>query len=1035
MEQQHLQTLVAGTSDIILCPLGCREEISRRNISFHVAKECIKRIIPCEYGCDEIIQAGFWKEHEIVCKHKKYPCGYGSASCTRSLSNWFRYDGAGCEHLIQCKHHQSSVFMWAIVKGQMKLLAYIFDKLSSNIFESITLETNRGDTALTQACKHGKIEIVRLLLHKLQLIANKRGGFSLSQFINHETSRGKIALVEASCNNHVDVIKFLLTHHASTLIKSRAYNLTALEWAYKLGKEDVINELLKAFKTEYRIKQLFILISLGKLDIIKKIIDGGEKYRLNHLNLLELELQNLVQKETNVNLMQAEEVQAKTKELLKKIEVARIMAFIVPNGHTVLSWACAVGNVDVVRELLKKGATVGYGDDYFVWSARIIQAIYRDHHWKARNKCSVVNLLQRRFSLTCFIKTMSQRMFHRRSAIRSPLGEAFFNGNASILKVFQDENIAMGLACKSSLLEPSGILPRHNNILRGLGHTREETKKILSLADCARLGRNMFQTPIWIHGVGWKGGKKYLDDKYNQTVFVAESLVAGQLNNIHLIHSLKKKKRLEKAKQISAIKWNNQMEQSINAGDFVGMINCAKNGVDINTETKEGITPLMRAAMEDADALNHCTCTNEAGEPVSAVSYLLDRLLMRPSVDYESKRGYTALAYACLHGRLNPARDLLIRGAIIDQQMSTTGLTPLMIVSIKGKDQIAKLLIDNGADIYMNDHRGKNAFDLALEHDSLDTLALLENAKRGSILRASAGRNIYKTNYPCQWGCGFFDTEEELKLSHEFECIWRYVDCEFCDISNLRFKDKNEHENEICKMRPKKCMLCKNVIPLIKMPEHTRIHCKERFVTCSQCMDTRIKASQINSHSNNKCSHRRIPCRYSCGKLIPKIFLSRHEKRECPNRPIRCFSCNSLLMSKDKSNHDDFSCIKREISCKYCKNKIRNDEMHLHIQNCMKSIVNCNNSHNGCKWSGPKTMLTKHLACSCDYMFKEKCPLGCSIMLRKIDIESHITHDCDRREILCVLCGETIVAASQKSHLKFKCVMKIPQSLRIQFCI
>ncbi len=77
-----------------------------------------------------------------------------------------------------------------------------------------------------------------------------------------------------------------------------------------------------------------------------------------------------------------------------------------------------------------------------------------------------------------------------------------------------------------------------------------------------------------------------------------------------------------------------------------------------------GMTPLMRAGMEDVHSPMHEWCENFIGERVTAVAFLSDRISPhRPSVDYENRLGYTALAMACMHGRLEAILDLVDRGA------------------------------------------------------------------------------------------------------------------------------------------------------------------------------------------------------------------------------------------------------------------------------------------------------------------------------------------------------------------------------------
>ena len=80
----------------------------------------------------------------------------------------------------------------------------------------------------------------------------------------------------------------------------------------------------------------------------------------------------MMRKELNDKRKSFKRSDARILQLEKQLEVARLMTVIIPGtGQTLLTWACATGNAEIVGDLLTNGADVDYGDDYYNWSARI----------------------------------------------------------------------------------------------------------------------------------------------------------------------------------------------------------------------------------------------------------------------------------------------------------------------------------------------------------------------------------------------------------------------------------------------------------------------------------------------------------------------------------------------------------------------------------------------------------------------------------------------------------------------------------------
>ena len=98
------------------------------------------------------------------------------------------------------------------------------------------------------------------------------------------------------------------------------------------------------------------------------------------------------------------------------------------------------------------------------------------------------------------------------------------------------------------------------------------------------------------------------------------------------------------------------------------------------------------------------------------------------SVDKVNRAGMTALHAACFHGRANAVVLLLEHGADINAQsrIYCKNATPLHLAIARGHKQIARVLVDAGADVTLADHDGFSPVDLAVEHKQWSTLAFIQ---------------------------------------------------------------------------------------------------------------------------------------------------------------------------------------------------------------------------------------------------------------------------------------------------------------------
>ncbi|XP_061555270.1 KN motif and ankyrin repeat domain-containing protein 1b [Phycodurus eques] len=133
---------------------------------------------------------------------------------------------------------------------------------------------------------------------------------------------------------------------------------------------------------------------------------------------------------------------------------------------------------------------------------------------------------------------------------------------------------------------------------------------------------------------------------------------------------------------------------------------------DANKQNKAGYTPIMLAALAAVDR----------AEDMSVVEQLFDRGHVNAKA---GQAGQTALMLAVSHGRVEMARALLARGAVVNAQ-DDEGSTALMCASEHGHAAMVKLLLDRpDCDAALTDSDDSTALSIALEAGHNDIAVLL----------------------------------------------------------------------------------------------------------------------------------------------------------------------------------------------------------------------------------------------------------------------------------------------------------------------
>jgi len=142
--------------------------------------------------------------------------------------------------------------------------------------------------------------------------------------------------------------------------------------------------------------------------------------------------------------------------------------------------------------------------------------------------------------------------------------------------------------------------------------------------------------------------------------------------------------------------------------DFVGAKKYIKNGADVNEENENGESVL-------AIGIRH-HCDDE----------LLDLLVENGANIYDfDSEGVSIFDMAITYNNLHMYEHILKSGIDVNKTNRKSGFTPLMCAACYGRIEIAKSLLDQGADKNTLDLRGFSALDFARKMNKKTVLDIL----------------------------------------------------------------------------------------------------------------------------------------------------------------------------------------------------------------------------------------------------------------------------------------------------------------------
>jgi ankyrin repeat protein len=172
-------------------------------------------------------------------------------------------------------------------------------------------------------------------------------------------------------------------------------------------------------------------------------------------------------------------------------------------------------------------------------------------------------------------------------------------------------------------------------------------------------------------------------------------------------------------------------------------------GADINTETVEGVTPLIYAVLNNRieavktilkykPVIDKMTSGYETPLLIAVKNNNpeLCEILIRADADIDitDRNGATPLHYAAINGYFEITDMLLYYNAYIDEK-SDDGITPLHAAIMAGYANVADLLIQNGANMEARNNKGYTPFIMAAVNG--DTLIMDLLYKHGVDIYAS----------------------------------------------------------------------------------------------------------------------------------------------------------------------------------------------------------------------------------------------------------------------------------------------------------
>ena len=158
------------------------------------------------------------------------------------------------------------------------------------------------------------------------------------------------------------------------------------------------------------------------------------------------------------------------------------------------------------------------------------------------------------------------------------------------------------------------------------------------------------------------------------------------------------------------IAFANPLHDAARDGDVEKVSGLIDQGVAMDVPGDNGETPLILAIL--------------GGQPA-----VVD-LLIEKGADLRARNsgGFTALHAAAYVGDVDTASKLLGKGAIVNDQENKAEVTPLSVAAEEGHVEMARVLVEHGADLEAVERNGYTPLSRALWRDQKEVVALLQQS-------------------------------------------------------------------------------------------------------------------------------------------------------------------------------------------------------------------------------------------------------------------------------------------------------------------
>lgn len=782
---------------------------------------------------------------------------------------------------------------------------------------------------------------------------------------------------------------------------------------------------------------------LGTLSMIAaqrpEVVEANRQIQLTHAAYLDLsevdsdvqqEMRNIVdfrnkkEKQLVYRLKHAKSMDCDVESNLARLKIARLMNMISSTGYTAVAWAAAFGFYSAVDVLISHGAPVGFNDDMYQMAAASIQLTYRIYRVQCGRSSAIVNKFYSESQSA--MEKISQFRLHRehninrfrllRSRLKLPIAEAAFNGKWEIVDLIVKKGM---FHCYFSYCWnlPIPLPPRRMPV-------REYKGDVLHMLNLVAYGMNEQYCGELVNGVGWVG-PDHEKGAYGETMETLGAIWSSVMKARDAFVAKRTRKRLIVNKLKKQAYGDKEMVKAILERDMKLCMSLARDwSSSIDFETTTGFTPLIAAAEENVIGPDHPYIRYDDGRECLLVEYLLDREQYRPSIDYETESGLTALIHACSLNRFLVAQALLDRGADVNYQNKFKKSAIHYAVSI-GSAQCVKLLVERGADTNQVDDAGMTALDIAYSKGLAQVILVISRISAGNLGPLTYQRGVIETTVLCPLGCGG-KVFKEMLTEHCSDCVMRVVSCDDC-LQSMLACDLKAHLEESCKRRLIKCEACEVEYHFNEEKQHKTLLCELRLQPCPNSCGELRQDRDMRLHLPH-CTWRVVPCSLKCSESNLRMKDSfNHLKYDCEHRRVSCsLECGSKVMAKEVIYHMKNICANRPASCKWCSESVRQIDKAMHEKTCSMMCYPCSYK---CGDFISKHIEQNHIKNECKHRFV-KCPLHCALAeVRAVDLDKHVLELCECRLRECLLgcrdpCTESIRVLEHRLmdvHVKFEC--------------